>query len=196
MSQKEKKPPLLTPLGRLSYPNLFRPRAKEEGGEPVYGCTLIFDEAAQKTPEYTALKKAAAATAKEKWGDKMPATLRSPFRDGADKEQEGYGEGKIFINISSKQKPGIVGTRRDPATGKPEVIDDESLIYAGCYVIASVRPYAYEAKGNKGVAFGLQNIQKRKDGDSLGGRTRADEDFEAVESEEGDNSESAESLFG
>lgn len=185
---KEKKKPLRTPTARLSYPNLFRPRAVEEGKEKMYSCALIFDEDAQKTPEFAVLKAAAKQAAKDKWGDKIPSTLRSPFRDGADKDQDGYGSGKVFINISSKQKPGVVDGRKDP-------IEDENEVYAGCYVKASVRAYAYDTKGNKGVSFGLQNIQKVKDGEPLGNRTRAEDDFDAVDSDESDSDEAADELF-
>lgn len=197
MAEVQKKPALITPMGRLSYPNLFRARAVQQGGEPMFSCTVIFDEAAQKTKEYQALKAAASQAAKDfKWpGGKIPANMRSPFRDGADKDSEGYGPGKVFINISSKQRPGVVGVVKDPVTGKPMVLEDESEVYAGCYVKASVRPYAYSNKGNNGVSFGLQNIQKVRDGDPLGNRSRAEDDFSSVESEEGDNEESADELF-
>ena len=35
--------------------------------------------------------------------------------------------------------------------------------------------YAYNANGNKGIACGLQNLQKLEDGEPLGGRSRAEE---------------------
>lgn len=189
-TEAPKKKPLITPMARLSYPNFFIPRSVQEGGQKMYSCALLFDKAAQATPEFAALKAAATQAVKDKWGDKIPPKLRSPFRDGAEKESEGYGDGVIFINISSKQKPSVVG--KNPAEGP---IEDESLIYAGCYVKASVRPYAYSQKGNSGVAFGLGNVQKVKDGAPLGSRTRAEDDFQPIDSEEGDSQESADSIF-
>ncbi len=162
---------LITPEGRLSFPNLFVPRAPMEGqaGEAKYSCTLIFP----KDADLSALKAAASAAVREKWGDKKPANLRSPFRDGDEKELDGYA-GCTFINISSKQKPGVVDENVQP-------IIDASAIYAGCYVRASVRAYAYEKAGNRGVAFGLNNIQKTRDGEAFGGGpSRAEDDFAAV----------------
>lgn len=183
MSTQTAKNPI-TPIVRLSYPSLFRARGFN-GGEPKFSCSLIFDEQAQKSPEFKKLKQEAGRIAKEKWGDKLPVNMRSPFRDGAERDNEGYGPGVVFMNVSSKQRPGIVGTVADPETGKPMPIEDESELYAGCYVRAELRAYAYDTAGNKGVAFGLQNIQKVKDGDMLGNRTRAEDVFAAAEAHEG-----------
>lgn len=164
---------LITPEARLSFPALFTPRAPMEGspGEPKYGCTLLFP----KTADLSALKAAASAAVKEKWPNGAPKGLRSPFRDGDEKDLDGYA-GCIFINVTSKQKPGVVDESLQP-------IIEAGGIYAGCYVRASVRAYAYEKAGNRGVAFGLNNIQKLRDGEPFGGGpSKAEDDFEAVAS--------------
>lgn len=166
---------VMTPEFRVSFPSVFRPRAPMAGstGEPKYGVTMLFPKGADLTP----LKKAAEAAIVEKWGAdkaKWPKNLRTPFRDQGEKEFEGYEEGAVYINATSKQKPGLVDAKVQ------EIIDD-SEFYAGCYARATVRAFAYDTAGNRGVAFGLQNIQKLRDGDPLGGRTRASQDFEAVE---------------
>ena len=44
--------------------------------------------------------------------------------------------------------------------------------------------YGYNSNGNRGIAAGLGNIQKLRDGESLGGRTTAAEDFETEEDED------------
>jgi hypothetical protein len=170
-----KKPRLITPKARLSFPTLFRPKAIEQGKEPVYSCTLLFSPEAQATPEFAALKKAAHDCVMEKWNGKPPAGLRSPFRKAEEKEgREGYEPGWIFINVSSKQRPGVVDRNR-------QQIIDENDIYPGCWVIASLNPYAYDQKGNKGVSFGLNNVMKVADGTALGSRVRAEDDFANVE---------------
>jgi hypothetical protein len=46
--------------------------------------------------------------------------------------------------------------------------------------------YAYNANGNKGIACGLQNLQKLEDGEPLGGRSRAEDDFTAINDDEED----------
>jgi hypothetical protein len=82
------------------------------------------------------------------------------------------------MNVKNKSKPGIVSTYPGP-DGKPTPIDDTNAIYAGCRVRASLRAYAYDVSGNKGVAFSLGNLQKLADGDRLDGRKRAEDEFEA-----------------
>lgn len=169
----ESKKSLVAPVATLSFPALFR--AKSFDGQPEkYSCTLIFDEAAQGTPEFAALKEAARNAVREKWADKVPANMRSPFRSGEEKSFEGYGPGKIFINVSSKQKPRVVDAQvRD--------VTDESKAYPGCRVRASLGVYAYDNKGNKGVAFGLRNVQIVGDGPRLGGGSSPKDDFAPVQ---------------
>jgi hypothetical protein len=163
---------LITPEARLSFPSLFKPHAMEgSNAEPKYDCVLLFP----KTADLSALKAAASAAVKEKWPSGAPKGLRSPFRDGDEKELDGYA-GCIYLRVSSKNKPGVVDETLQP-------IIEASGIYAGCYVRASVRAYAYDQNGNKGVAFGLNNIQKLRDGEPFGGGpSKAEDDFEAVAS--------------
>lgn len=166
---------VMTPRARVSFPNLFKP-SKPKGApaeqEEKYSVTLLFD----KGEDLSKLKKACADAAKEKWGDSVPANLRSPFRDQGEKEFDGYVPGAIFINISSKQKPGVVDA-------SVQDILDESEVYAGCYGRATVRAYAYGGKGTTfapGVALGLQNFQKLEDGESLAGRVKPEDEFAPV----------------
>lgn len=169
---------LLTPKARLSYPNLFRAKAAAAGQEPKFSCALLFSPEAQATPEFAAMKAAAQAAAVEKWGaGKIPAGLRNPFRDAGEKsDKAGYEAGWVFINVSSSQRPGVV---QNTSAGLQPIID-ENEVYAGCWVIASVNPYAYDASGNRGVSFGLNNVMKVGEGESLGGRSRAEDDFAGI----------------
>ena len=162
---------IMTPEFRVSFPAVFKARSSKsdddgDAGTPKYGITMLF----AKDADLSKLKAAAQAAAKEKWGDKIPKNLRTPFRDQGDKGLEGYVEGAVFINATSLQKPGLVDRNR-------EDIIDETEFYAGCYARATLRAFAYDKKGNKGVAFGLNNVQKLRDGESLSGRTRAQDDF-------------------
>lgn len=168
----------LTPRFRVSFPNVFRPgKAMNAGEEGKYSITALF----AKDTDLSVLKKAAKEAAEEKWGtdqSKWPKNLRLPFRDQGEKEFEGYEPGCIFITATSKQRPGLVDA-------KVQDIIEEKDFYPGCYARATVRAFAYDQKGNRGVAFGLQNVQKVADGEPLGGRTRATDDFAPVEGAEG-----------
>lgn len=176
---------ILTPEFRASFVYAFRPQASlEEGKEPKYSVTMLF----KKGADLTALKKVAHQAAVEKWGDKIPPNLYSPFRDQGEKDYDGYEAGAIFLTATSKQKPGVVDQN-------VQDIINEADFYSGCWARATVRAFAYGGAGTKfkaGVGFGLQNIQKLRDDKPLGGRTRATDDFAPVEMAAG---ETASSLF-
>jgi hypothetical protein len=166
---------VMTPEFRVSFPSIFKARAFAEGMEPKFSLVMLFD----KKTDLSALKKLAAEAVAEKWPDKAkrPKNLKNPFRDGSERsDTDGY-EGCIFVAASSKQKPGIVDANVQP------IISEEDF-YAGCYARATVTCYAYSQMGNNGVAFGLQNVQKLRDGNPFSGKSKAEDDFEAVDSGE------------
>lgn len=159
-----------TPVFRVSFPNVFE-ASSYNGGEAKFGLTMCFDNATDRGEMERILKEAA----HEKWGAKLPAGLRNAFRKGEEKgELQGYGPGITFAAATSKQKPGVVDANVQP-------ILDRSEFYAGCYARATVTAYAYDKNGNKGVAFGLHNVQKVKDGERFDGRSNAEDDFDAVD---------------
>ena len=164
---------IITGKFRVSFPYVFRPsKPMQVGAEPKYSVTMLFS----KDADLTKLKAAVRAAAVDKWGAdqaQWPKGMRNPFRDQGEKEYEGYEKGLIFIVATSKQRPGLVDA-------KLQDIIEEKDFYPGCYARASVRAFAYDQAGNRGVAFGLQNIQKLADGEPLGGRTRPADDFEPV----------------
>ena len=169
---------VITPEAILSYPQLFTPKAPMGGGEEKYSCALVFPEGT----DLTALKKAIATVAEEKWGSKAKdmfkkGQLRNPLRDDA--ESKGYAEGSVFTNVRTKQRPGIVGIVPDPETGKPMPIEDESRVYPGVIVRASLTAFAYDSNGNRGVSFGLGNVQVIREGDRLDNRVKAVDEFDA-----------------
>jgi hypothetical protein len=145
-----------TSVGRLIYYDLFRPnRPKDEPNQELkFSATLAF----LPEDDVKALKAAAMAVAKEKWGDKVSSlNIRWPFRKQAEKDKPGFLAEGVYINATAKQdrKPEVVNR----ATGfKP--IENEADLYRGCWGMMTVRPYAYDQKGNKGVSFGLVNFVK------------------------------------
>jgi Enterobacter phage Enc34, ssDNA-binding protein len=177
MVQMSKNSNVMTPEFRVSFPNVFRPaKPMQDGAEPKYSITMLF----KPGENLDALKKAAMAAVVEKWGtdkSKYPKNLRTPFRDQGEKSYDGYIEGAIFITATSKQRPGLIDSANVD-------ILDEAAFYAGCYARATLRPFVYSKAGNNGVAFGLQNLQKLRDGESLTGRMRAQDEFAPVSDEE------------
>lgn len=173
-------PAMHTPEAIVSYPFLFNPRANDEG-KLKYSCALVFPAGT----DLSKLKQAVLDAAEEKFGTKAAELIRTkkihtPFRD--DWAAKGYPEGSTFINVTTEKKPGIVSIYKGP-DGKPAPITESDQVYAGCIVIASVVAKYFEAKGKKGITFYLNNLQKRRDGERLDGRMKAEDEFEAEEAE-------------
>lgn len=173
-----------TPEAVLSYPALFEPKAmKGSTQEPKYSAVFVFPAGT----DLSALKAAAIEAGEDFFGgkEKFAALLKKsgtnwPFRtDGAEK---GYPEGSIFISARSNSKPGVV-SRYAGVDGKPTAITDPKEMYAGARVRATLTAFGFDNSGKKGVTFGLNNIQKLGEGDRLDGRTKAEDDFEAMESD-------------
>jgi hypothetical protein len=157
---------------RVSFPAMFKAESYE-GGEPKFGLVALFPKNTDLTPLKDLCERAASA----KWGPpgpKRPA-LRSAFRDGSEKpNMDGYA-GMIFSRITTKMRPGLVDRDRTPIT------EQDGKFYAGCWARATVCAYAYETKGNKGVALGLLNVQKLRDDKEFTGRIPAEDEFDAVD---------------
>ena len=104
--------------------------------------------------------------------------IKTPLRDGdlERPDDEAYA-GCYFINANSASAPGIVDSDRQP-------VIDRSEVYSGVYGRASINFYAFNSNGNKGIACGLNNLQKIKDGEPLGGKSRAEDDFATADDED------------
>lgn len=180
---------VVTPVFRVSFPSVFE-ASSYQGGAPKYGLTAVFEpgtfskDEKQRWAAMTALADEASKDFFQKPLAKLPANFKQPIRDGAEKEDlEGFGEGMKFCSITSKMRPGVVAS-----DGVTPIVDSEDF-YPGCYARATISAYAYDNVG-KGVAFGLQNLKKVKDGDRLDSRTDAADDFADL-GEEGADDEMA-----
>lgn len=164
------------PQTRWSYANVWNPKSIN-GGTPKYSVSLIIPKSDVRTVEKI---KAAIQAAYEEGesklkgnGKSVPAlsTLKTPLRDGdlERPDDEAY-RNAYFINANSATAPGIVDADRQP-------ILDTSEVYSGVYGRASINFYAFNSNGNKGIACGLNNLQKIRDGEPLGGKSSAASDF-------------------
>lgn len=171
---------VVTGTVRLSYAHIWEP-ASINGSDEKYSVSLIIPKSDTKTVK--AIQDAveqAKQDGKSKFGGKIPANLKLPLRDGDIErpDDETYAD-SYFINANSKDKPQIVDTKVQP-------IIDRNEVYSGCYARVSISLYAFNTNGNKGIACGLGNIQKIADGEPLGGRSRAEDDFTAFDDEDDD----------
>jgi hypothetical protein len=167
---------IITGICRLSYANIWQAKSIN-GGAPKFSTSVLIPKSDAVT--ISRVKKAIQAAYEEGEsklkgnGKSVPplATLKTPMRDGdVERPDDPAYEGHWFVNANSGTAPGVVDINRQP-------IIDTSEIYSGVYARVSLSFYAFNSNGNKGIACGLQNIQKVRDGESLGGRTKAEDDF-------------------
>ena len=162
---------------RFSYVNVFTPRQPQNGqGEAKYQITILLPKTDVSTKQ--AIDAAIQQTLQEgipTFGGQMPARPAIPIHDGDGVRPNGepFGDeckGCWVFTASSKQKPEVVDANVQPVISQSEV-------YSGCYGRVSIRFFAYNQAGKKGVGCGLGNVQKLRDGDPLGGGTTAAQDF-------------------
>ena len=164
---------VVTGVVRLSYANVHEPKSIN-GGSPKYSVSLIIPKSDTKT--LGAIQKAIDAAIDEgrgKFGGKVPskATLKLPLRDGdVDRPDDEAYTNCYFVNANSSSAPEIVDKSLNPVLNRSEV-------YSGVYARVSINFYAFNSNGNRGIACGLGNIQKVRDGEPLGGKTSAADDF-------------------
>lgn len=165
------------PQTRWSYANVWDAKSIN-GGTPKFSVSLIIP----KSDTVTVNKiKAAIQAAYEEGESKLKGNSRSvpplsaiktPLRDGdAERPDDPAYANSYFINANSTTAPGIVDADRNP-------ILERSEVYSGVYGRASINLYAFNTNGNKGIACGLNNLQKIRDGEPLGSRSRAEDDFD------------------
>lgn len=168
---------------RWSYVNAWEAKSIN-GGAPKFSVSLIIPKSDTKTIEkIQAAIQAAYEEGQGKLkgnGKSVPAlsVLKTPLRDGDTErpDDEAYADA-YFINANSATAPGIVDADRNP-------ILDRSEVYSGVYGRASINFYAFNSNGNKGIACGLNNLQKIRDGEPLGGKRRAEDDFATEDDED------------
>ena len=172
MANKTNNTKVVTGIVRLSYEHVWEPDSIN-GSNPKYSVSLIIPKDDVKT--IAAINQAVENAIKDgaaKFGGKIPpkGALKLPLRDGdTERDDEAY-RNAYFVNANSTTAPQIVDRAVQP-------ILDRNEVYSGCYARVSINFYAFNSNGNKGVACGLGNIQKVRDGEPLGGKTSAADDF-------------------
>ena len=149
MANKMNSTKVVTGVVRLSYANVWEP-ASINGSNPKYSVSLIIPKSDKQTLD--AINAAVDAAIKEgvaKFGGKIPnkAALKLPLRDGDTERDDEAYKNSFFVNANSTTAPQIVNF------------------------------YAFNSNGNRGIACGLGNIQKVRDGEPLGGKSSAADDF-------------------
>ena len=162
---------VVTGLVRMSYANVFNPKSMDGQSDPKYSVALLIPKTDTATiKKIEAAIKLAIAQGKEKWGKAFEGKLATPLWDGDEEkpDDEVYAN-HYYLNAKSTTPPGIIDKNKN------EILDS-SEFYSGCYGRASVVFFPYN-NVNKGVGVGLQNLQKLKEGEPLGGKSDPLDDF-------------------
>ena len=160
---------------RLSFPSVFN-RSVFDGKEGKYEATFLLSKS--DTATKAVLEKAIAAAMKDA-NVKVPSS-KIFLKDGDDFEYDGY-EDVWSIKASANRRPTVINRDKTPLTAEDEVI------YAGCYVNASIDLWVQNNNYGKRVNANLYGVQFLKDGDSFGaGPVDATDDFDEIDDEDDD----------
>lgn len=168
---------------RLSYTHVFSKYAPDgDAANGKYMTNVLIPKEEKETIKAIeqAIETAKKTAVVSKWSGKEPKKLDMPLRDGDDKDDDEVYSGHFYVNAKCNTRPGICDKNKAP-------IMDEDEIYSGVWAIVSVSFFGYDVSGNRGVACGLNNIMKFKDGERLGGRASAESDFAGIDMEDDDD---------
>ena len=172
---------VLTGEVRLSYCNLTTPRASQQGGEPKYSVTMLIpkSDTATKADIDASIQAAVNEAVSKRWGGVRPPMIKDILHDGDGVRPSGlpYGpecKGHWVLTASTKNPPQVVGIDNIRTELAP------TDIYSGMYARVTVNFYGYSNAGNKGIACGLGNVLKTRDGEPLSGGASAEADFAGI----------------
>ena len=153
---------------RLSYTHLYEPYSSNNG-DPKYSTTVLVpkSDVQAKARIDAAVNAAKQKGVAEKWNGIMPPVIALPIYDGDGVRPNGdaFGaecRGHWVFTASSKNPVPMVDANLNPMLQKGE-------LYSGCYARVCVSVFAYNSNGRRGIGFGLEAVQKLRDGDPLGG---------------------------
>lgn len=171
---------VITGKVRLSYVHLFEAFANQPDQDPKFSTVILVPKSDKATiKKIEAAQQVALENGKAtKFNGRIPANWKNTFRDGdeeGDLEKNPEFAGHMFMTVSNKTRPGVVDQSLNP-------ILDSTELYSGAYARVSINAFPFNTQGNKGVSFGLNNVQKLADGEPLGGvSVKAEDEFEVVD---------------
>ena len=181
---------VITPVFRVSFPNVFQAKKNELSGKEEFSVVALFEIknfSEDDKAKWNAINDKIKEMLLAKYGslDKVPRKLEMPLKNGNEKfndnpEKYLMYKDTMYTTFRTKIKPIVV-----PASLQGQLTDPKDF-YAGCYARASVNISAwdfYEGKSliKTGVSMYLNNLQKIKDGESFAGRSNPEDEFDAVE---------------
>ncbi len=160
---------------RLAYVNCWKPKSSYGGTEKYSAALVIPKEDTETVKNVTEILAKVTSESLSTWGGKMPPNMKSPLHDGdVDSPDNPIFNNSYYINAKSTEAPQIVDNKCNSITNHTE-------LYSGCFANVSVVFHPYNFSGLKGISAWLGNIQKIKDGEYVGGRITAQQEFKPVQ---------------
>ena len=168
---------------RLAFPVIEKPELFQGQGKPRYSATLLYEPGSANEK---AIKAAMLAAAAAKWGESKAAKAvegltkagKVAIGDGDEKDKYDGFAGKMYVQAHARENtpPGLYGPRKE------QLPRNTGMIYAGCYVNASIEFWAQDNQYGKRINASLRGLQFVRDGDAFsGGRPASADEFEDVE---------------
>lgn len=158
---------------RLSFPSLWETEAYNGVDTGKFGATFLLDKDAD-ADQIKEIKAALVNAAEDKFGKPVPKSVKFCLQDGDEKEYDGYAN-TYAIKATTKKRPAVIDRSKTP------VAEADGVIYAGCYVNASIDIWVMDNSYGKRVLASLNGVQFAKDGETFGVGGNAADDFDALE---------------
>jgi hypothetical protein len=167
---------VITGTCRACYASLMSAATNKLNGKSEYSVVLLVPKNDETT--IANIKAAAKAAIAAKWGESPPRGLKNPLKDG-DTATKSDGspmgdefKGHYFLTTkcdSTRHKPSVIDTHGN------ELFDPDAVV-SGDYIKVSMNAFAYDATANRGVSFGLNNVQLVRKGEPLGANRQSAQD--------------------
>jgi len=162
--------------GILSYPHLFQPRAVNQGDDPKFSASILIRKG---DPQLAYIQSVIDQEKANGWPSGFPSSGRQFLADGALKFPTDPAMANFMVisaNANADSKPAVVDPNLAP-------VMDQSQVFAGAIVWASLNTFIYNQTVNKGVGAGLNGIMVTGEIGELGridGRPSVESMFDGV----------------
>ena len=159
---------------RLSFPSIFN-KSEFNGQVGKFEATFLMNKESQ-AKMITDVESQIALIQKDNKAKVSPDKIC--LKDGEFVDYDGYA-GCMSIKAGSNRRPTVLGRDKAP------VVEEDNIVYAGCYVNAVIELWFQDNSYGKRVNCNLLGIQFAKDGDTFGaGDTDVSDDFDTIDNDD------------
>jgi hypothetical protein len=159
---------------RLSFPSIFN-KSEFNGQVGKFEATFLMNKESQ-AKMIADVEAQIALIQKDNKAKVSPDKIC--LKDGEFVDYDGYA-GCMSIKAGSNRRPTVLGRDKAP------VVEEDNIVYAGCYVNAVIELWFQDNSYGKRVNCNLLGIQFAKDGDTFGaGDTDVSDDFDTIDNDD------------